>query len=123
MLLDLIGRPVESAAAFGAGHDTVEIALRADAVPLGLGGSADEIVGEGVFGGVIDFAKVGEDELPGFLGFVREDEGLGAGAVFDGVFGRGGAAFGRSGAGAAAIAFFGLRRDFAFFKHTILSRL
>ena len=50
---------------------------------------------------------MGEDELPGFLGFVREDEGLGAGAVFDGVFGGGGAAFGGSGAGAAAIALFG----------------
>ena len=47
-----------------------------------------------------------EEEKPGFLGFAREDEGLGAGAVFGGIFGGGGAAFGRGGAGAAAVAFF-----------------
>jgi hypothetical protein len=32
-----------------------------------------------------------EEEKPGFLGFTGEDEGLGAGAVFDGVFWRRGA--------------------------------
>ena len=48
-----------------------------------------------------------EEEKPGLLGFAREDEGLGAGAVFGGIFGGGGAAFGRGGAGAAAVAFFG----------------
>ena len=48
-----------------------------------------------------------EEEEPAFLFFVGEDEGLGAGAVFDGIFGGGGAAFGGSGASAAAVAFFG----------------
>jgi hypothetical protein len=48
-----------------------------------------------------------QEEEPGFLGLEGEDEGLGAGAVFDGIFGGGGAAFGGSGASAAAVAFFG----------------
>jgi hypothetical protein len=47
-----------------------------------------------------------EEEEPGFLGFEGEDEGLGAGTVFGGIFGGGGAAFGRGGAGAARVAFF-----------------
>ena len=47
-----------------------------------------------------------EEEEPAFLFFVGEDEGLGAGAVFDGIFGGGGATFGRRGTGAAAVAFF-----------------
>ena len=95
----------------GGGHDAVEIELVTPALPFGLGGSEDEIVGEGVFGGFVDFAPVGEKKLPVFLRFVKEDEGAGAGAVLDGVFGGGGAAFGRSGAGAATVAFFGLSRD------------
>jgi hypothetical protein len=49
-----------------------------------------------------------EEEEPGFLGLAGEDEGLRAGAVFGGVFGGRGAAFGRGGAGAARVAFFGL---------------
>jgi hypothetical protein len=48
-----------------------------------------------------------EEEKPRFLGFKGEDESLGAGAMFDGIFGGSGATFGRSGAGAAAVAFFG----------------
>ena len=51
-----------------------------------------------------------EEEKPAFLFFVGEDEGLGAGAVFGGIFGGGGAALGRGGAGAAGIAFFGFER-------------
>ena len=35
-----------------------------------------------------------EEEELGFLGLAGEDEGSGAGAVFDGIFGGGGAAFG-----------------------------
>ncbi len=40
------------------------------------------------------------------LGFAGKDEGLGAGTVFSGVFGGGGAAFGRGGTGATGVAFF-----------------
>ena len=76
-----------------------------------MGGSEDEIIGESVFGGLMHFAPLGEKKLPVFVGFVREDERAGAGTVLDGVFGRGGATFGRSGAGAATVAFFGLSRD------------
>jgi hypothetical protein len=56
---------------------------------------------------LIGFEPATEEEEPGFLGFEGEDEGLGAGAVLDGIFGGVGAAFGRGGAGAAAVAFFG----------------
>ena len=76
-------------------------------MPFGLSGFEDEIIFERVFGGLVVAAPAVEKEKPGFLGLAGEDEGLGAGAVFDGIFGRGGAAFGRSGAGAATIAFFG----------------
>ena len=107
MVLDLIGRPVEAYAAPGGGHEAVEIELSAPAMPFGLSGSDDKIAGEGVFGGFIDVAPVGDEGFPLFLGCVRKDESTGAGVVFDGVFRGGGAAFGRSGAGAATIAFFG----------------
>ncbi len=84
------------------------MALGADAVPLGLGGFEDEIVEEGVFDGAVGSAPVAEEEEPGFFKFAGEDEGVGAGAVFDGVLGGLGAAFGGSGSGAAGIAFYGL---------------
>ena len=72
-----------------------------------MGGSEDEIVCERVFGGLIGLAPVSEKKFPGFLGFAWQDESAGAGAVLDGVFRRGGAAFGGGGAGAATIALFG----------------
>ena len=107
VLFDFVGCPIKCRHSLHVAREGVVVALRADAVPLGLSGFEDEIVFERVFGGLVGFAKVREDEFPGFFGFVREDEGARAGAVFDGVSGRGGAALGGGGAGAATIAFFG----------------
>ncbi len=107
VVLDLLGPPVDGCTTSGIGHEDVEIDLGAAAVPFSLSRSDDEIVVERVFGGFIEVAPVGEKGFPLFLRFVREDESAGAGAVFGGILRRGRAAFGRSGAGAATIAFFG----------------
>jgi len=107
VLFDFVRRPIKCRHALHVARERVVVALRTDAVPLGLGGFEDEVVFERVFGGQVGFAKVRENEFPGFFGFVGEDEGAAASTVFDGVSGRGGAAFGRSGAGAAAVTFFG----------------
>ncbi len=104
---DFVRGPVERREALALGEIEVVIALGADAVPLGLGGFVDEIVFESVRGGPVGLAEAVQKELPGFYVFAREDEGLGATAVFEGVLGRDGATFRRSGAGAARVAFFG----------------
>ena len=107
VFFNLVGGPVEGGEALREGHTGIEVALGANAEPFGLRGFENEIILEGVFGGLIGLAPAAEEEKPGFLRFTGEDEGLGAGAVFGGIFGRGGAAFGGGGAGAAAVAFFG----------------
>ena len=85
---------------------SVVLALDADAVPFGLSGFEDEGVEERVFGGVLVGVEPGlEQEEPVALEFVVHDEGAGAHAVFDGVAGGGGTAFGGGYAGSAGIAF------------------
>ena len=78
----LFGREIEGGAA-EMGAAGVVFALGADALPIGLGGAIDKLVFERVFGGVIGSAPVLEDDLPGFLGFAFEDEGVAASAEFD----------------------------------------
>ena len=124
---DVFGSPVEEGAAVDvhAGVGIV-VALAADAMPVGFGGAADEVVGEGVIGagaamGVVDeglfffgdamfAAPAGEEDEEGGFGFAGEDEGFGAGAVLNGVAGRAEAARETCRTGAAGVAFFLGRR-------------
>ncbi len=83
------------------------MALRSDSVPLTLGGAEDEIVFEGFRAGLVGIVPAGEEDLPAEFAVGREDEGGGAGAVFEGVLGGACAAGGGGGSGAAAVTFFG----------------
>jgi hypothetical protein len=115
VLFDLVGSPVEGRDALEDVEIDIIVALSAGAVPFGLGGFEDEIIFERVFTRLVGLEPVVKEDEPGIFGFAGEDEGVGAGTVFDGVFGRDGAAFGRCGPGVAGVAFFG------FVKHMNLS--
>ena len=82
---DLVGRPVIGSVVGAVELEIAVIALAADTGPLGLGGFEDEIVFEGVFGGVVAAGPFAEKVEPVVFGFAGEDESFGAGAVFDGV--------------------------------------
>jgi hypothetical protein len=107
VLLDLLRGPVEWRDALGATEKRIVVALIAEAVPFGLRGFEDEIIRERIFGGLVGLAPAAEKEQPGLFGLAGEDEGMRAGTVFGGIFGRDGAPFGGSGSGAAGVAFFG----------------
>ena len=125
---DFFGSPVEGGAAVDvhAGIGIV-VALAADAVPVGFGGAADEVVSEGMvsagaatgvvdeglffFGDAMFAAPAGEEDLEGGFGFAGEDEGFGAAAVGDGVTGRAETTCQTRGPGAAGVTFFLEGRD------------
>jgi hypothetical protein len=107
VFFDLFRGPVERREAAQHPHVDVVIALTTEAMPLGLGGFEDEIVFERVFFGLVAMAPAVEEALPTFFRFGGEDEGESARAMSDSVFGGADTAFERSGAGAAAVTFFG----------------
>jgi hypothetical protein len=90
--LNLTGIPAVCGAGFERGQKIVIVALSAETIPLRLRRSENEIKFERVFLGLVGVAPVTEKEFPVSDGLVREDEGSRTGAVFDGVFRRGGAA-------------------------------
>jgi hypothetical protein len=105
---DLLGGPLEGRKALGGFEEIVEMALISDAIPLGLGGAEDEIGFEGFGARFVGVFPAGEENLPAEFTVGGEDEGGGAGAVFEGVLGGAGAAGGGGGSCSAGVAFFGL---------------
>jgi len=60
VVLYLLVSPIVSIDAAGGAEEIVEVALVADAVPLGLGGFENEIVGDGIVSGVVALRPAGE---------------------------------------------------------------
>jgi hypothetical protein len=82
---DLFWGPGKGRAAEGGEEKIVVLALRSDSVPLTLGGAEDEIVFERFWTGLVAMVPAGEEDEPALFAVGREDEGFGAGAVFEGV--------------------------------------
>ena len=109
---DVVGCDCKGGFAIDGDDEIIELALAAEAVPLGLGGAKDEVGFEGVGARFVGIFPTGFEDLPTVWGFLGKDESGGAGAVLESVLGGSRFAFGGGWTGAAGVTFFafGIRR-------------
>ncbi len=106
VLFLLFNGPGEDGHAVIEADEEIVMALGAEALPFGLGSFEDEIAENTVFGErAVFFLPAVEQGRPFVEGFVGEDEGFGAEAVFGGVEGRDGLTDERGRPRSAGVAF------------------